>query len=298
MDVSVSGSIARRRVVAPSPAGSSLPPVETRAHVAGHGRTLSCGRDRAPARPRPLLHRPVRPRRQAGGAVHALCLQPRARPRARDRARADDGADPAAMVARSGRGRAPAARGGRTAARRARRRRAARAGPAGDDRGPREPSRRRRWRPGATTSKPPPARVAVAAGRALGAGEAPALRALGAAYGAAGVLRNAALGRSPTLGAAAPGLAEAGRDWLREGRRLGVPRIARRPRCRRCWPAATSAAPSRSRARRRATSWRWRWRRCAAGLVYLTPRCWRISAGSPRNVSGWPSNTMWPLFRM
>ncbi len=68
--------------------------------------------------------------------------------------------------------------------------------------------------------------VAVAAGHALAAADAPALRALGAAYGAAGVLRNAALGRAGPLGAAAPGLTEAGRHWLDEGRHLGVPRAA------------------------------------------------------------------------
>jgi phytoene synthase len=67
--------------------------------------------------------------------------------------------------------------------------------------------------------------LAVAAGRALGAVEMDGLRAFGSAYGAAGVLRNAALsGRS--LGRIGPDLAEAGRAWLAEGRRHGVARRA------------------------------------------------------------------------
>ncbi|HYZ64784.1 MAG TPA: squalene/phytoene synthase family protein [Acetobacteraceae bacterium] len=64
--------------------------------------------------------------------------------------------------------------------------------------------------------------LAVAAGRSLGATEFEALRDFGAAYGAAGVLRNAALSgtRPPT------GLADLGQTWLAQGRRLGVPRQA------------------------------------------------------------------------
>jgi 15-cis-phytoene synthase len=64
--------------------------------------------------------------------------------------------------------------------------------------------------------------LAVAAGRALGATEVEGLRAFGAAYGASGVLRNAALGGEKVP----PELAEAGRQWLAEGRRRGVPRPA------------------------------------------------------------------------
>ncbi|MBV8911732.1 MAG: squalene/phytoene synthase family protein [Acetobacteraceae bacterium] len=64
--------------------------------------------------------------------------------------------------------------------------------------------------------------LAVAGGRALGAKSVEGLRAFGSAYGAAGVLRNAALS-----GAQPPAeLADAGRDWLREGRRSGVVRAA------------------------------------------------------------------------
>jgi phytoene synthase len=64
--------------------------------------------------------------------------------------------------------------------------------------------------------------LAVAAGRALGGTEVAGLRAFGSAYGAAGLLRNAALG-----GTRAPAdLAQPGRDWLEEGRRHGVERAA------------------------------------------------------------------------
>jgi len=66
--------------------------------------------------------------------------------------------------------------------------------------------------------------LAVAAGRALGAGAVPALRELGAAYGAAGVLRNAALAQAPHPFAA--DLAQSGRAWLAAGAKAGVPRPA------------------------------------------------------------------------
>lgn len=65
--------------------------------------------------------------------------------------------------------------------------------------------------------------LAVAAGRALGARQTEGVHAFGAAYGAAGVLRNAALAGEAVV----PGLAEAARDWLDAGRRRGVPRLAR-----------------------------------------------------------------------
>ena len=67
--------------------------------------------------------------------------------------------------------------------------------------------------------------VAVAAGRALGAGPVPPLRHFGAAYGAAGLLRNAALAPE-TASAVPPGLAEAGRAWLAQGRAQGMERAA------------------------------------------------------------------------
>ncbi len=64
--------------------------------------------------------------------------------------------------------------------------------------------------------------VAAAAGHALGAEEVDAIQAAGAAYGAAGVLRNRALtGEAPIAG-----LAEAGRTWLRTARRDRIPRRA------------------------------------------------------------------------
>ena len=68
--------------------------------------------------------------------------------------------------------------------------------------------------------------LAVAAGRALGAGEVEALRDLGSAYGAAGVLRNVALTGNANLGALAPDLAAAGLTWLAAGTRQGIPRPA------------------------------------------------------------------------
>ncbi len=64
--------------------------------------------------------------------------------------------------------------------------------------------------------------LAVAAAHALGTEDVAGVAAFGAAYGAAGVLRNAALAGA----AAPPGLGETGRGWLEEGRRLGVPRPA------------------------------------------------------------------------
>lgn len=63
--------------------------------------------------------------------------------------------------------------------------------------------------------------LAVAAGRALGATEVDGLRAFGAAYGAAGVLRNAALSGSRP-GKLEAGLTQAGLTWLDEGRGEGV----------------------------------------------------------------------------
>lgn len=68
--------------------------------------------------------------------------------------------------------------------------------------------------------------VAAAAGRALGAGELAPLRDFGAAYGAAGVLRNAALLRGTNTGTPPPGLADAGRNWLSQGRSRRVERRA------------------------------------------------------------------------
>lgn len=64
--------------------------------------------------------------------------------------------------------------------------------------------------------------LAVAAGAALGAAEDRGLRAFGSAYGAAGILRNAAL-----RGEKGPsGLAQMADAWLAEGRRHGVARPA------------------------------------------------------------------------
>lgn len=84
-------------------------------------------------------------------------------------------------------------------------------------------------------------RLAEAAGHALGSDQVAALGALGAAYGAAGVLRNAALHRLRPIGPLAPQLAPelapelaaAGRAWLEEGARGRVPRQA--------WAAALPA---------------------------------------------------------
>jgi phytoene synthase len=61
--------------------------------------------------------------------------------------------------------------------------------------------------------------LAHAAGRLLGA-ESPAIRAAGAAYGAAGVQRNRALSGQPKLAA----LQTAGQDWLRQARGGPIPR--------------------------------------------------------------------------
>ncbi len=64
--------------------------------------------------------------------------------------------------------------------------------------------------------------LAQAAGRALGA-DAPAIRAAGAAYGAAGIQRNRLLAGEPPIAA----LATAGHDWLRAARQGVIPRQAR-----------------------------------------------------------------------
>ena len=149
----------------------------------------------APARSRPVPHRAVRPAGQARGAADAVRLQPRARPRARGRARAAAGADPPAMVARGGRRRAAAARGRRAAARRARRRRARRADllaliDAREIEADPFIETLAAWRdyllgtPGGW-----PSRRRACSGRP----NPEAFRPLGAAYGAAGVLRSVAL---------------------------------------------------------------------------------------------------------
>ncbi|GAC1337657.1 MAG: squalene/phytoene synthase family protein [Acetobacteraceae bacterium] len=75
--------------------------------------------------------------------------------------------------------------------------------------------------------------LAMAAGRVLGAADVPALAAFGAAYGAAGVLRNAALRRPNPVAPFADDLAATGRAWLDAGARSAVPRQA--------WPAALPA---------------------------------------------------------
>jgi 15-cis-phytoene synthase len=67
--------------------------------------------------------------------------------------------------------------------------------------------------------------LAVAAGHALGAEQVEGVRCFGAAYGAAGMLRNAALQRTAAIKFASE-LRDAGRAWLAEGRRLGVTRPA------------------------------------------------------------------------
>jgi 15-cis-phytoene synthase len=64
--------------------------------------------------------------------------------------------------------------------------------------------------------------IAVAAAHALGARQVDGIRAAGAAYGAAGVLRNLALAGSRPI----PGLADAGRAKLAEARRRHIPRPA------------------------------------------------------------------------
>ncbi len=176
------------------------------------------------ARSRPLLHRPVRARRQARGAVHALCLQPRARPRPRDRARADDGPDPAAMVARGGRGRAPPARGRRPA-------RATRSTPARctradllamiEGREAEPPETLEEWR----------AYVDGDRGRAGRRGRPRPRR--GRQRRRCALRRRLRRGRRccATARCAAPSRRRrawptAGRDWLREGRRLRMPAAA------------------------------------------------------------------------
>lgn len=64
--------------------------------------------------------------------------------------------------------------------------------------------------------------LATAAGHALGAPDSEAIAAAGAAYGAAGVLRNRAVAGETAL----PDLAAAGQDWLRQARAGRIPRSA------------------------------------------------------------------------
>ena len=72
----------------------------------------------APARPRPVPHRAVRAAGEARCAADAVRVQPRTGAGARGGVGAAAGADPAAMVARGGGGRAAPPRGRRTAGRR------------------------------------------------------------------------------------------------------------------------------------------------------------------------------------
>ena len=65
--------------------------------------------------------------------------------------------------------------------------------------------------------------LAQAAGHALGAGDTDAIRAAGAAYGAAGLQRNRALAGERPVAA----LAAAGQEWLRAARHGAIPRQAR-----------------------------------------------------------------------